>query len=78
MKHELFAKFKTKDLAAMLGCSNHYLRQIRCGMRKPSIRLAKDIEIATKGEIKVVDLLPHLSDIINGFAGAPDSEVSSG
>jgi hypothetical protein len=35
-------------------------------MRKPSIRLAKDIETATDGQIKVVDLLPDMADIING------------
>jgi DNA-binding transcriptional regulator YdaS (Cro superfamily) len=66
MKENLFSKFKTKDLAEKVGCSYHYLRQIRCGMRKPSIRLAKDIEMATEGQIKVVDLLPGLADIING------------
>lgn len=66
MKENIFANFKTKDLAAKVGCSHHYLRQIRCGMRQPSIRLAKDIENATEGQIKVVDLLPNLADIING------------
>jgi len=62
----MFSQFKTKDLAERIGCSHNYLRQIRCGMRKPSPRMAKRIETASGGKIKVVDLLPDLADIING------------
>jgi DNA-binding transcriptional regulator YdaS (Cro superfamily) len=66
MKNNIFSGFKTKALAESIGCSYHYLRQIRCGMRKPSIRLAKNIETASGGKIRVLDLLPELADVING------------
>ena len=42
-----------KDFALSLGCNTRYLSQISSGKKIPSHRLAKDIEQATDGIIKI-------------------------
>lgn len=45
------------DFSNKIDCSRVYLTNVVNGKKKPGKRLAKDIEIATNGEVTVFDLL---------------------
>jgi DNA-binding transcriptional regulator YdaS (Cro superfamily) len=51
------------QLANKLGCSPQYLWQLSSGWkgRRPSVAMALKIEKATRGKVRVVDLIPELS-----------------
>jgi DNA-binding transcriptional regulator YdaS (Cro superfamily) len=50
-------KIKKKDFAAKLEYSIPYFGRICEGLKKPSKRLAKAIEIATDGEVTIREML---------------------
>lgn len=50
-------RISVTDFAKKLMVSRSYFNQIVVGRMKPSKRLAKDIEEATKGEVTVEELL---------------------
>lgn len=51
------------ELARKLGCSPQYLWQISSGWkgRRPSVALALRIQKATRGKVRVADLIPELA-----------------
>ena len=50
-------KLTVVDFSKKIKCSRAYLSEIVNGTKKPSRRLAEDIEQATNGETKIKDLL---------------------
>lgn len=46
-----------KEMSKRLGISKKYMCDIVHGKHRPSMRLARDIEVETKGEIKAIDLV---------------------
>lgn len=58
------------DLAKRLGTSKAYLSQLAHGHRKPSVKLARRIEIETSGQITRCALRPDVFDPIDHERGA--------
>lgn len=52
-----FNKIKTTEFAKAVDVKRPYLSRLLHGHKKPSKRLARDIEIATNGEIKATELI---------------------
>ncbi len=50
-------RLTVKGFSDKIDCSRNHLSSIIHGRFKPSKRLAKDIELATNGEVKAEDLL---------------------
>lgn len=50
-------RISVTEFSKTLGCSRIHLSEIINGRRKPSLMLAKSIEMATNGEVKAEDLL---------------------
>lgn len=50
-------KISITDFSKKIGCHRSYLSEIVNGTKIPGKRLAKDIELATNGEIKAEELL---------------------
>lgn len=45
------------EFAEIIGCHRHHIYNILSGSHKPSKRLAKSIEMATKGKVKADEIL---------------------
>ena len=52
-----YNQISVTDFSKQIECSRAYLSGIIHGTRTPSKRLAKDIEAATNGKVKIEDLL---------------------
>ncbi|MBD1589634.1 hypothetical protein [Pseudomonas typographi] len=48
------------ELAKACDTSVAYLKQISCGLRRPSEALAEAIHLATKGEVEAISFFPRL------------------
>ncbi|PRW89936.1 hypothetical protein [Pseudomonas fluorescens] len=52
------------ELAKACDTSVAYLKQISCGLRRPSEALAEAIHLATKGEVAAISFFPRLQRLI--------------
>lgn len=67
LKEYLFLyRIKVSDFAEKINCNRSYFSRLINGKVKPGKRLAKDIEIATNGEVKASELLGEQEGESNG------------
>jgi len=57
-----YNRMTVKQFSEKIGCSRNHISEIIHGRRIPGKRLAKDIEIATNGEVKAKNLLPEINE----------------
>lgn len=71
----LNAKGKS-DLAERLGTSPGYLRQVFLYGKPIGAKLARDLELATNGDVTAVELRPDLFGPINSHSATSTAAVS--
>jgi len=55
-------KLTIQQFSELIGYNRHYISLIMRGSKKPSKRLAQEIEEATAGEVKAEEFLKDLKD----------------
>lgn len=55
-------KIKTQAFADKLGCSRNHLSEVMNGKKKPSLTLAKLIQVFTNDEVKSEDVLSEYKE----------------
>lgn len=55
-------KIRIQDFAEKLGCSRTHLSEVMSGKKKPSLTLAKLIQVYTNDEVKAEDVLAEYKE----------------